>query len=288
MFAEHLAQEPGGIADHLADIHEHRLGLFPPGEGQQVLDQPPGPVGGLLDLLHVPADGSPLGRALRGLGDDHLIADQARVIGDHGEDIAEVVRDSAHELPQARQALRPLQLALQPLHLGPAFFRRGGVLDEDREITLAGGRPDHRSGQLRPEDLAILADQARFRPDLAGRAGGDVLDQDLERGLVFRVEMAQEVAAAKFRSRVARQPAVRVVDREADAAEAGGQADGDQAEGRRAELTPELLLTGPQCVSPGPGGHIGSGRPLIRSGVVVVRHGCPLGTAIWCHKVIKY
>ena len=110
------------------------------------------------------------------------------------------MRDSAHELSQARQALRPLQLALEPLQLGLDLLRGGSILDEDREISLAGGRPDHRSGQVRPQDLAILADQARFRPDLAGRAGGDVLDQDLQRRLVFRVEMAQEVAAAKFRS----------------------------------------------------------------------------------------
>src|SRR6202044_2494992 len=94
------------------------------------------------------------------------------------------------------------------------------------EIRLAVGGPDHRPGQVDPDQLTVPAYQAPVRLDLVrragrarrsgltGRAGQGAGDQGLERGLVGWEERTQQVRPGEFRPRVAGQLAVRVVNRE--------------------------------------------------------------------------
>jgi len=261
MLAEHLAEQPADVLDQPADVHRPGLGLLPPGEREHVLDQPLGPVGGVLDLLQVPADRPPPGRAVRRLGDADFLADQARVVGDHREHVVEVVRDPADELAQAVQPPGPLQLEFHAPGLGPGLLGLGQVQDPGGQVAVPGGRLHRAAGQPDADRLAVPADQPGVGADrAAARAGLDRLEPGPQGRQLIGVHVAPEVLAGQLVPAVTGQRAVRVVHRSVAMPLLTAQADGEQAE----RGGPELLLVA----------LLARGQLLVRGLAIRICHGC--------------
>ena len=138
VLAEGADQQLLNASDHHVEVQHARLDHLLAGEGQQLMGQPGGPVGGQPDLPDIVADGLP---ALAGQLPGDFFAGEGGVVGDDAEQVVEVVGDPAGELAQAFQPLRLVQLPLQlvPLGLGPQPLPLGGDLQPLGDVPDGGG-----------------------------------------------------------------------------------------------------------------------------------------------------
>ena len=156
--AQCAVQQPLEVAREDADVEDLGLDDLPAAEHEELARERGGPVGGAPDLVDVVADPR-VGRELA-LGEPH--AGQ-----DHGEQVVEVVRDAARELPDGLQALglreAPLELLARPRRSARARSRRWRSSRRRRS-----GPPRRAAGTSEQEVVAVL---------LAARPG------DLDEGL---------------------------------------------------------------------------------------------------------
>jgi hypothetical protein len=104
VLAERPLQQLEDVGDRYVEVQHARLHHLAAGEGQELMRQPGGPVGGELDLLDIGPGGAPVEPvAVRLL---QLLGDEVRVVGDDREQVVEVIRDAAGELTEAFQPLR--------------------------------------------------------------------------------------------------------------------------------------------------------------------------------------
>ena len=115
MLTQRPLQQLQDTGDHIVDVQHPWLDHLAAGESQQLVRQPGSPLSGKLDLLDIRhrrlAD--PLTRRL-----SQFLGDEGGIAGDNPEQVVEVMRDPAGELPKALQPLRLLDLSLQPIPLG--------------------------------------------------------------------------------------------------------------------------------------------------------------------------
>ena len=115
VLAEGADQQLLDAQDHVVDVEHARLDHLLAGERQQLVGQPGGPLGGLLDLRDVVADGLP---ALIGCFPGDFLAGEGGVVGDDAEQVVEVVGDPAGELAEAFQPLGLVQVPFQLVPFG--------------------------------------------------------------------------------------------------------------------------------------------------------------------------
>ena len=113
--AERAAQHLLHRADHVVEVQHLRLDHLAAGEGEQLVGQRGGPLGGPLDLPDVLADRRPrLGAGRRGQA-VQLLGDERRVVEHHREQVVEVVGHPAGQLLQVVQALALVQVGVEHL-----------------------------------------------------------------------------------------------------------------------------------------------------------------------------
>jgi len=184
---------------HVVDVEHARLDHLLAGERQQLVGQPGGPLGGLLDLPDVVADGRP---APAGQLPGYLFSGEGGVVGDDAEQVVEVVGHPAGELAQAFQSLGLVQLPFQlvPLGLGAQPLPLGGDLQPLGHIPDHGGDQEpfigaHRSqGHFSGEGGAVAAAPGQLHVGAHG-AGTGISDIP---GPVGRVQAACLVGDQEF------------------------------------------------------------------------------------------
>ena len=168
------------------------------GEGEQLLGQPGAALRRVADAVEHPLD-------LVGIAD----VAQRELAGaeDRGQQIVEIVRQAAGELPERLHLLRPEQLLarfLQPLlRLALLGHVAGDLGEADQLAVFVADRVDHHA---RPEAGAVLADAPALRFVAAGLPRGlerAVRDSGVE--ILGRVEAAEMLADDVF-GRIALDP----------------------------------------------------------------------------------
>ena len=107
--AEQALQEGADLGHDGVQVERARIQHLAAAEGEQLLRQLGGTVGGALDLAEVAAKLDVVGCPLE---------QERGVAGDAGEQVVEVVRDASREPAEALELLRAQELRFQPLPLG--------------------------------------------------------------------------------------------------------------------------------------------------------------------------
>ena len=183
LVSEQPLQQARDVGEHGVQVERARLEHLAAAEGEQLLRQLGGAVGGSLDLGEV-------ARELRvAVGS---LEQQRRVAGDAGQEVVEVVCDAAGEPAEALELLGVQELRLQPLAVGHVAQERD--VETGQEVGTSRG--------FRDPDRAVAALRLPLREHgTAGDVGGPVFLDGRE--LVRRQELvdaaADEVSSSRRR-----------------------------------------------------------------------------------------
>ena len=145
VIAEQPLEEPADIGEHLVQVERARLQHLPPAEREQLLRQLGGAVGGALDLAEVARQLRVAVRALE---------QQRRVARDPGQQVVEVVGDTAREPAEALELLGVQELRLEALPVGDVAHERDVQAGQEVRSRRRLG-DDH--GPVGPHRLPLLA-----------------------------------------------------------------------------------------------------------------------------------
>ena len=155
--AEQPLEEPTDLGEDGVQIERARLQHLTAPEGEQLLRQLGGAVGGALDLAQV-------ARELRVVVG--TLEQEGRIAGDPGQKVVEVVGDAAGEPPEALELLSAQQLRLEALSVGDVAHE--GDVEARHEVRARRC--------LRDDDGAVRAHRL---PLLLHRSSLDVLGPEL-------------------------------------------------------------------------------------------------------------
>src|SRR5512146_1789489 len=171
-----VGDQQRGSRDHVVQVHRFLHQRARPGEGEEIPDDPRGPLRLVVDHAQVLPSG--LGQPARRL------EQQLRQAGDRGERVVQLVRDARDQLADGRHLLVLNELSFQRALLGH-------VSHENHDAAVGGGTPERGGSQAEPPTVALAPDFHRVRmlePLRGGQQLASLRGTVRDRGGEFRAE----------------------------------------------------------------------------------------------------
>ena len=179
--ADQAAQHLVRVDDDRVEVDDARLQHLLAPEGEQLLRQRRGALCRLLDRLHV--------RPLVGLARVEAAEQEAAVHGDDGQEVVEVVGDTAGEAADCIELLRLVEALLELLAVADVMHHPDGELGVPVRVA------HDRRRQVAPDHLAVGAPVALLERVALSLSADELVEQPVpDRGLVGRRELRQLLA----------------------------------------------------------------------------------------------